>query len=102
MTRSSIPPRTICDGVGHMSLQMLDRHYSNRAPKDLQTWEQAMPLNLRPIPKNWQGFLLECAIAAKWPELQNGVRPKNDPEYQALVEILKKRDIKRPELDLFD
>ena len=61
-----------------------------------------MPLNFKGISKTWEGFLLECVIVAKWPDLKAGMKPSDDPAFKELLEILKDANRKREELDLFD
>ena len=88
--------------VAHMSSRMIDQQYGRRPVKDQRDWWEAMPLHLDEVPHDWQGFLLECVILSKWPNLKNGEKPKNDPMFSELLKIISVKKVKRPKLSLFD
>jgi len=102
LSRTLIPQVEIRDMAGHMSLRMLDEHYVRRTVKDQRSWEEAMPLNFDCIEHGWHGFLLECFMVAIWPSLEYGIKPKDDPRFQKVLEILSRTRIKRNKLSLFD
>jgi len=93
--------KEVGDMAGHMGPRMLQDVYASRRVKDQRTWEEAMPLAIRDIPRTWHGFLLECVMLARWPELKSGKKPIGDPIFQKLGKILKDGKEKREELDLF-
>ncbi|MBK9294885.1 MAG: hypothetical protein IPM57_10685 [Oligoflexia bacterium] len=93
--------KEVGDMAGHMGARMIQDVYASRKVKDQRTWEEAMPLAIRDMPRTWHGFLLECVMVALWPNLKNGKKPLTDPVFQQLGKILKGGKIKREEMDLF-
>jgi hypothetical protein len=92
--------KEVGDMAGHMGPRMLQDTYASRRVKDQRSWEEAMPLSIRNIPKTWHGFLLECFMIARWPQLKQGKKP-NDEKFNELGKIFKGAQEKREELDIF-
>jgi hypothetical protein len=101
LARSGMSLSEIKDMAGHTKERMLEDCYNKRPVKDKRKWQDAMPLNIKNIPKTWHGFLLECIMVAKWSGLLNGQRPEHDPTFLKVLEILKPKN-ERKELNLFD